>query len=65
VSETAFQQLINCEEQAACPSEHIDRVLVLVLASMLFRPAETAHVAASALSVASVLAAYAWQRRAR
>ena len=39
--------------------------IVLVLASMLFRPAERAQLAASALSVAAVLAAYWWRRRAR
>ena len=37
--------------------------IVLVLASMLFRPAERAQLAASALSVAAVLAAYWWRRR--
>jgi AAT family amino acid transporter/GABA permease len=39
--------------------------IVLVLASMLFRPAERAQLAASALSVAVVLGAYAWRRAAR
>jgi GABA permease len=39
--------------------------IVLVLASMLFRPAERAQLAGSALSVAVVLAACAWRRLAR
>jgi GABA permease len=39
--------------------------IVLVLASMLFRPAERTQLAASALSVAVVLAAYVWRRVAR
>ena len=39
--------------------------IVLVLASMLFRPAERTQLAASALSVAVVLGAYAWRRTAR
>jgi AAT family amino acid transporter/GABA permease len=39
--------------------------IVLVLASMLFRPAERAQLAASALSVAVVLAAFWWKRRPR
>jgi AAT family amino acid transporter/GABA permease len=38
--------------------------IVLVLASMLFRPAERAQLAASALSVAVVLGAY-WLKRRR
>jgi GABA permease len=37
--------------------------IVLVLASMLFRPAERAQIAASALSVAAVLGALWWKRR--
>jgi AAT family amino acid transporter/GABA permease len=36
--------------------------IVLVLASMLFRPAERVQLAASALSVAVVLAAFWWKR---
>jgi AAT family amino acid transporter/GABA permease len=36
--------------------------IVLVLGSMLFRPAERAQLAASALSVAVVLCAYGWRR---
>jgi gamma-aminobutyrate permease len=39
--------------------------IVLVLASMLFRPAERTQLAASALSVAVVLAAFWWKRRGR
>jgi L-asparagine transporter-like permease len=39
--------------------------IVLVLASMLFRPAERTQLAASALSVAVVLAAFWWKRRVR
>jgi L-asparagine transporter-like permease len=35
--------------------------IVLVLASMLFRPAERVQLAASAFSVAVVLAAYWWR----
>jgi L-asparagine transporter-like permease len=38
--------------------------IVLVLASMLFRPPERAQLAASALSVAVVVGAY-WLRRRR
>jgi hypothetical protein len=38
--------------------------IALVLVSMLFRPAERAQLAASALSVAVVLAAY-WLKRRR
>jgi L-asparagine transporter-like permease len=38
--------------------------IVLVLASMLFRPAERVQLAASALSVAVVLGAY-WMKRRR
>ncbi len=37
--------------------------IALVLLSMLFRAAERAQLAASALSVAVVLAAFWWQRR--
>jgi hypothetical protein len=37
--------------------------IALVLASMLFRPAERAQLAASALSVAVVLGAFWWKRR--
>jgi AAT family amino acid transporter/GABA permease len=37
--------------------------IVLVLASMVFRPAERAQLAASALSVGVVLAAYRWRQR--
>jgi GABA permease len=39
--------------------------IVLVLASMLFRDAERVQLAASALSVAVVLAAFRWTRRRR
>jgi AAT family amino acid transporter/GABA permease len=39
--------------------------IALVLLSMLFRSAERAQLAASALSVAVVLAAFWWQRRGR
>jgi AAT family amino acid transporter/GABA permease len=39
--------------------------IALVLASMLFRPSERAQLAASALSVAVVLAAFWWKRRSR
>ena len=39
--------------------------IVLVLASMLFRPAERTQLAASALSVAVVLVAYVWRHLAR
>jgi gamma-aminobutyrate permease len=39
--------------------------IVLVLGSMLFRPAERAQLAASALSVAVVLGALWWRQRAR
>ena len=39
--------------------------IVLVLVSMLFRAAERVQLAASALSVAVVLAAFWWQRRSR
>ena len=37
--------------------------IALVLASMLFRSAERAQLAASALSVAVVLVVYWWRRR--
>jgi AAT family amino acid transporter/GABA permease len=39
--------------------------IALVLASMLFRPAERAQLAASALSVVVVLGAFWWKRRSR
>jgi L-asparagine transporter-like permease len=37
--------------------------IVLVLGSMIFRSAERAQLAGSALSVGVVLVAYAWRRR--